>query len=189
MGLMRTDGTWTSRAPAPRGRWLAVGALGVTALLGAACSSNSASPTTTTTAASTTAPASTGATVSIAHVGSLGPILVDSSGMTLYRYTPDGTGSPTCTGACATAWPPLTVTSGTGHVTGGSGIATGELATAQGANGTLQVTYKGMPLYRYSGDSKSGDATGQGIGGVWFVIPVATTAVATTTTVRASSGY
>jgi len=98
-----------------------------------------------------------------------GTVLTNDAGMTLYRYTPDGTGTPMCTGGCASLWPPVTVPSGTAHVAGGSGI--GNLGTVARSDGTLQVTYKGMPLYRYTGDSKAGDANGQGIAGIWFVIP------------------
>ncbi len=71
-----------------------------------------------------------------------------------------------CTGGCATTWPPLTVTSA-GSVTGGTGV-TGRIGTMTRADGTLQVTYNGAPLYFYSGDAAAGDAHGQGIGGVWF---------------------
>ncbi len=130
------------------------------------------------------------ATVSVTRVGTVGSVLVDASGMTVYRYTPDGTGSPTCTGSCATAWPPVTVPAGTAHVAGGSGIATGSLGTVARSDGTLQVTYKGMPLYRYSGDTQAGQANGQGAGGIWYVITVTSTPAApTTTAARPASGY
>jgi len=156
----------------PRGsRWLALAAIGAFGLVAAACSSGSS---TSTTAAGSGSPAPTSGTPAMAAVvlsgsTSHGTVLTNDAGMTLYRYTPDGTGTPMCTGGCASLWPPVTVPSGTAHVAGGSGI--GNLGTVARSDGTLQVTYKGMPLYRYTGDSKAGDANGQGIAGIWFVIP------------------
>ncbi len=171
-------------------RWLVGGALGAVVLLAAACGSSVA--TTTTIAAKSTA-----STVAATSRGSLGVILIDKSGRTLYRYSPDGTGKPTCTGGCAAAWPPLTVPTGTVHVTGAAGVSSADPGTVALPTGSLQVTFRGMPLYRFSGDAKPGDTNGQGTGGTWFVVPVAmvaplptppaTTGVATTTTPPPSS--
>ena len=124
-------------------------------------------------------------------MGSVGAVLVNSAGMTLYRYSPDGTGKPMCTGACATIWPALTVPAGTVHVTGGSGLTAADLGTTTRSDGTLQVTYKGMPLYTYSNDTKAGDAAGQGVGGIWFVITSGSSArpSAPTTTKASTGGY
>jgi predicted lipoprotein with Yx(FWY)xxD motif len=114
--------------------------------------------------------------------------------MTLYRYTPDGTGTPMCTGGCASLWPPITVPAGTTHVVG-TGVSAANLGTVARSDGSLQVTYKGMPLYRYTGDSKAGDANGQGVAGIWFVIPAsagstsAGAATTTPTTAKSSGGY
>lgn len=91
-------------------------------------------------------------------------ILDNSQGRTLYYRTTDTTSASTCTGGCASAWPPLLTT--------GSPVAAaslpGRLNSLRDANGT-QVTYNGHLLYTYSGDSKPGDTNGEGIGGVWFV--------------------
>jgi predicted lipoprotein with Yx(FWY)xxD motif len=138
----------------------------------------------------TTAAKSTTSSVAATSRGSLGVILIDRSGRTLYRYSADGTGKPTCTGGCAAAWPPLTVPAGTVHVTGTAGVSSADLGTVALPGGALQVTFRGMPLYRFSGDAKAGDTNGQGTGGTWFVVPVAmvappatsTTGLATTTT-------
>jgi predicted lipoprotein with Yx(FWY)xxD motif len=75
--------------------------------------------------------------------------------------------SSSCTGSCAANWPPLTVKSGT-KVVGGTGVK-GTFATITRADGTHQVTYRGKPLYYFSGDGSAGDTNGQGIGGVWYV--------------------
>ena len=182
--------------PSSRSRWLAAGALGLLVLVAAACSSGSASSSTTTTKGrSSTAATSASVTVTRAQVGTLGRVLVSSSGMTLYRYSPDGTGKSTCTGACASIWPPLTVPAGTTPA-GGGGLATGQLGTITRDDGTIQVTYKGMPLYTFTGDKQAGQAAGQNVGGTWFVItttsgspPPASGGTTSTTKAGGSGGY
>jgi predicted lipoprotein with Yx(FWY)xxD motif len=109
---------------------------------------------------------STKPTVAVAKVGSFGAVLVDSKGRTLYTFTNGGQPVP-CSGACATAWPPLVVKSGS-VPTSGRGVTA--LGTTDGGR---QVTQGGLPLYRYAGDAKAGQANGDGIdsfGGVWHVV-------------------
>ena len=98
---------------------------------------------------------------------SLGSVLVDGTGMTLYLFAKDtaGSGKSACAGACATNWPPLTVTGVPAKPTG----ATGTLATITRDDGSVQLTYNGMPLYRYAADKAAGDTKGDGVGGVWSV--------------------
>lgn len=92
-------------------------------------------------------------------VGSNGTILVAGSNrMTLYTFSNDSPGVSTCKGGCATIWPPLTAPAGQAP-TGGAGV-TGTLATITRDDGSLQVTYKGMPLYFFHNDSKPGDTNG-----------------------------
>jgi predicted lipoprotein with Yx(FWY)xxD motif len=106
--------------------------------------------------------ATSGTTVAAATNANLGKtILVDAGGKTLYTYDKDTAGTSACTGACATAWPPLPVASGS-TPKAGSGV-TGALATITRADGTKQVTYKGAPLYTYQQDAKAGDASGDGV--------------------------
>ncbi len=154
----------------------------------AACGDDSETATTASTEpAITTAVPTTvaNATVQTASDPKLGPILVGSNGITLYRFTKDTSGTSMCVDACATKWPPLVEASGT--PTAGAGVP-GTLATTTRADGTKQVTYDGMPLYRFSGDAKPGDTTGQGVGGVWFVAtPMATSASASTTSATAKA--
>jgi predicted lipoprotein with Yx(FWY)xxD motif len=99
---------------------------------------------------------------------SLGPIVVDDSGHTLYRYDKDtpGSGMSACNGACATAWPPAIVT---GQPSAGAGVA-GTIGTITRADGSQQVTLDGHPLYRFAGDQSTGDTTGDGFGGIWHVV-------------------
>jgi predicted lipoprotein with Yx(FWY)xxD motif len=182
------------RRPATGSRWLVTGALGVIALVAAACSSGASSSSTTAGSSGPTTTGSSGsASVVLTGSTSHGTVLTNSAGMTVYRYTPDGTGTPMCTGSCATTWPPVTVPSGTTHVAGGTGVTAANLGTVSRSDGTLQVTYKGMPLYHFTGDSKAGDANGQGIAGIWFVIPASASSspppAATPTTSKPSGGY
>jgi predicted lipoprotein with Yx(FWY)xxD motif len=110
------------------------------------------------------------ATVGVASDGSLGRILVDSQGRTLYLFKRDSEAKSSCFGQCAVAWPPLR----NAHTPlGGAGLAPANIGTMPRSDGTRQVTYKGHPLYLYQGDREPGDANGQGIsafGGRWFVL-------------------
>lgn len=127
-----------------------------------------ATPTTAATVAPSPSPATTSQapTVSTAQNATLGTILVDSSGMTLYIFKNDSPGQSTCTDTCAQRWPPLTVSSGT-QPTAATGIPD-TLGTITRSDGTTQVTYNGMPLYHYAGDTKPGDTNGQGLLNLWF---------------------
>src|SRR4051794_39852173 len=81
---------------------------------------------------------------------SLGNILVDSQGRTLYLFKKDTGSTSTCTGACAAAWPPLAAS---GRPTVGSGASASKVGTTKRSDGKLQVTYSGHPLYRFMGDN------------------------------------
>ncbi len=102
-------------------------------------------------------------TVGSANSGTLGSYLVGPNGLALYTHTGDTATSSTCTGQCAVAWPPLTVGAGM-QATAGAGV-TGPLATLTRADGTVQVTYMGLPLYYWKGDVQAGDTTGEGVNG------------------------
>jgi predicted lipoprotein with Yx(FWY)xxD motif len=135
------------------------------ALISAACSASGASPATS--AAPVTqgsAPAGAGAvSIGTGSTASLGTVLTGANGMTLYAHAGDSSSASTCTGGCATAWPPLTVSSGAQAIAG-PGV-TGQLGTLMRSDGTTQVTYDGMPLYYWQNDAKAGDATGEGVNG------------------------
>jgi predicted lipoprotein with Yx(FWY)xxD motif len=98
----------------------------------------------------------------------LGAHITGEDGRTLYLRTSDPAGGSSCTGNCATTWPPFTLDTGE-TVTAGTGV-TGALTTFARSDGSTQVLIDGHALYYYSGDSAAGDTTGQGIGGVWFVV-------------------
>ena len=99
-----------------------------------------------------------------------GNILVDGHGRTLYDFVADKTTASTCYGACASLWPPLTVS---GTPTAGSQIRASLLGTTKRTDGTTEVTYNGHPLYYFVSDTKPGDTTGQDInqfGAPWYVL-------------------
>ena len=143
----------------------------------------------------TTSPAGSGrsgvATVTAAS-STLGMVLADGSGRTLYLFEKDQPNQSACSGACVAAWP-VDQSSGTPKV--GSGAKASLLGTIRRGGGTTQVTYNHHPLYYYSGDSRSGQHNGQGLnafGAAWFMVAPAGAAVsggATATTAANGSGY
>jgi predicted lipoprotein with Yx(FWY)xxD motif len=112
--------------------------------------------------------AGSGGTLSTKSIQGVGTVLVNSTGLTLYHLSTESGGSIQCTGQCASVWPPFLESGGT--VPTESGGASGALGTVTRPDGKMQITYNGMPLYRYSGDSQPGQANGQGIQGVWFAV-------------------
>jgi predicted lipoprotein with Yx(FWY)xxD motif len=165
---------------------IAMGAAGI-GLVVAACSSSSSttssgpatsSPAAASTATQASSPAATGlasgaATVSLATISGIpGNALVGSDGRTLYLFEADTNGTSACTGACAAAWPPDTVT---GAPQAGSGVSQALLGTITRPDGTMQLTYNGHPLYYFTADAAGGIARGQGVkafGAEWYVVGV-----------------
>ena len=118
--------------------------------------------------ASPEATSSRTATVKVAQ-RSVGKILVDSKGRTLYLFRKDSRNKSACFDLCADDWPPLRVS---GKPTAGKGVRKGLLATIK-RGGKRQVTYNGHPLYRFVGDASAGDVNGQGFnafGARWYVV-------------------
>ncbi|GAA3874591.1 COG4315 family predicted lipoprotein [Tessaracoccus defluvii] len=99
---------------------------------------------------------------------SLGSILVDGAGMTLYLFTKDAPGSSACEGQCLINWPPLV-----GEPAAGDGVDASLLGSFQRSDGTTQATYNGWPLYYWKNDAAPGDVTGQNVPDVWFVLDAA----------------
>ncbi|MGZ8646821.1 MAG: COG4315 family predicted lipoprotein [Actinomycetota bacterium] len=134
---------------------------------GASGSTGAGSPTGTTAPPASESPASGGGTEVESQDSSLGTILVDSKGSTLYVFMNDTGDTSTCTGDCAASWPALIAN---GEVKGGGAVDASLLSTSARDDGTMQVTYNGHPLYHFSGDAAAGDTNGQGVGGIWFVV-------------------
>ncbi len=96
-----------------------------------------------------------------------GKILTDGNGRTLYVFAQDTKDTPTCYDACATRWPPFQTQGKTDAM---NGLDATSIGSAKRKDGTMQVTYKGSPLYYWNADTKPGDTLGQGIGGIWWVV-------------------
>jgi predicted lipoprotein with Yx(FWY)xxD motif len=121
--------------------------------------------------------AAVGTTLTVRQT-SLGPILTDSRGFTLYAFEADKGTTSACSGACATAWPPVTTTNANVAVTGGASKSLVGETTRQG--GARQLTYAGHPLYLFQGDHSAGSTSGQGLeafGARWDVLTPAGTEV------------
>ena len=102
--------------------------------------------------------------------GGLGRYLVDAQGRTLYVFEKDTGTMSTCSGACASVWPPATTQ---GKPKAGANVSAGLLGTTKRSDGQSQITYNGHPLYRYVGDHAAGDTNGQDLdqfGGAWYVV-------------------
>jgi predicted lipoprotein with Yx(FWY)xxD motif len=147
------------------GMIVVVASVGLFALAG--CSGTSGGSPGATTGASS--PPSASASTDLATASSsLGKVVVDGKGMTVYVFDKDtaNSGTSACAAGCAAMWPAVTTTSAKPTVTG----VTGTVATITGASGGKQVTLNGLPLYTYAGDSAAGDVKGQGIGKIWWVV-------------------
>jgi predicted lipoprotein with Yx(FWY)xxD motif len=131
--------------------------------------------------------AATSSSTISAKSGPLGKILVNSKGQTLYLFQADKTKKSTCTGSCAHAWPPATVSR---QPTAANGVKKNLLSTTTRSNGSKQVTYNGHPLYTFSGDKKAGQTHGQGLnafGAKWYVM--GTNGKQITKTASSAGGY
>jgi predicted lipoprotein with Yx(FWY)xxD motif len=94
-------------------------------------------------------------------------VLTNAKGFTVYSFAPDTPTTSRCNGQCTKFWPPVK-----GPVTAGPGVP-GTLGTINRANGTVQATYDGHPLYTYIADTAPGQAKGNGLilsGGVWHEV-------------------
>ena len=152
-------------------RWLAPAGVAAVALLAAACGSSSPSGSGSASSASPAAAGSasavaSGAMLTSAKVGDAS-VLTNAKGFTLYWFVPDTSTASKCNGACAKFWPPVK-----GPAAAGSGV-TGKLTVIKRSDGSRQAAYNGHPLYTYVGDTKPGEAKGNGLnlsGGVWHEV-------------------
>ena len=137
---------------------------------------------------SQSAPASSVTKLATADVGNLGKIVVDGSGRTLYVFDKD-TADPSksnCDGDCAAKWPPVVAGSGTPQL---DGVDASLVGTVTRTDGTKQVTLAGMPLYLFASDSEAGEADGQAVGGVWWVVGADGKKITTQASGSGSDGY
>jgi predicted lipoprotein with Yx(FWY)xxD motif len=168
---------------------LAGASLGAAALLAAAGgiaapASASAARSTLVTAHSSPGSGTSSTEVKTHKIGNV-TVITNSKGFTLYSFAPDTSTKSNCNGSCAAIWPPLK-----GPATAGPGV-TGKLSTIKRSDGSTQATYNGHPLYTYTGDTKPGQATGNGLnisGGVWHEVPASGKPAPAASTSHSSSG-
>lgn len=114
-------------------------------------------------------PGTSSGTVTV-HTSSYGRILFDGRGFVLYTFSHDPRAHSSCSGACATAWPPFLVKR---TPSAGPDAKASLLGSVRRADGAIQVTYAGRPLYYYVGDRKAGQILCQSVsefGGLWLVV-------------------
>jgi predicted lipoprotein with Yx(FWY)xxD motif len=106
-------------------------------------------------------------TVDVANNPTLGQILVNGQGITLYMFKNDTANTTNCTGECLTLWAPLITT---GTPVAGAGVNASLLGVATQSNGVKIVTYNNMPLYTKLTDTQPDQITGQAFKDLWYTV-------------------
>jgi predicted lipoprotein with Yx(FWY)xxD motif len=120
--------------------------------------------------AATALPATSGPAMVKIRSTKLGRVLVAANGHTLYLFAKDKNGKSSCSGVCAAEWPPL-ITRGKPKATAGAKAS--KLGTTRRADGRMQVTYAGHPVYTFAQDARAGSTSGEGVnafGARWFAL-------------------
>jgi len=156
-----------------RNRWLAASVLAAAAVVGLAACGGSSSSSTPPVAKTSSPPTASAASTSATGIKTMSidgrTVLTNSGGFVLYWFAPDTSTQSMCNGSCATYWPPLI---GTPSLASGVTLA-GKLGTIKRANGQLQATYDGHPLYLFKSDTAAGEWTGNDLdasGGLWWMM-------------------
>lgn len=158
-----------------------------TILLASACGGSTVSPG----AGSSSPSATTSGGVLGVTTTSLGSVLVDSKGLTVYLLTADTPGHSSCSAQCLQVWPLVAAPSGNA-VSSVQGIGAA-LSVTKATSGASMLTAGGWPLYTFAKDKAPGDVTGQGVktfGGTWYAVSPSGSAVtgATTSAPATTSG-
>lgn len=163
-----------------RNRWLAASVLAAAAVVGlAACGSGSSSSTpSSSTTSNPPATSNTGTSTSSSSASATGlklttisghKVLTTAQGFVVYWFAKDTPTTSNCNGSCATFWPPLT-----GTPTAAAGVTlSGKLGTVNRADGAVQATYDGHPLYLFKQDTSAGMDSGNALnasGGLWWAM-------------------
>ena len=172
------------KAPNPLRMLLAVLAVAAAAAVLAACSSSGTSSASGSGSTSTSSPVATtgGSSLKTATIGGA-TVLTTAQGFTLYSFAPDTATKSNCNGTCAQNWPPVK-----GPATA-SGVS-GTFSTIKRADGSVQATFDGHPLYAFVGDTAPGQNKGNGLnaaGGLWH--EAVTSGTASTTAGTSGGGY
>ncbi|WP_344852204.1 hypothetical protein [Pedobacter jeongneungensis] len=112
-----------------------------------------------------TTPVNNNKGIQLATDAKFGSVLTDKDGKTLYFFSSDAAGIPTCTGGCETTWPLYYSADASTDLN----LNKAEVGEVTRADGRKQSTYRGYPLYYFAGDAAKGDVKGDGVGGIWFV--------------------
>jgi predicted lipoprotein with Yx(FWY)xxD motif len=161
---------------------LALLAVAAAAVVLAACSSSATSSSSGGSSSSSSAAATAGS-LKTATIGGV-TVLTNASGFTLYSFAPDTPTKSNCNGTCAQNWPPVA-----GAVTA-AGV-TGTFGTIKRADGSVQATFDGHPLYAFAGDTAPGQNKGNGLnvaGGLWHEITTSGTAPAGSSSAGSGGG-
>jgi len=103
--------------------------------------------------------------IQLATDAKFGSVLTDKDGKSLYFFSSDAAGAPTCIGGCETTWPLYYSADASTDLN----LNKTEVGEVTRADGRKQSTYRGYPLYYFSGDAAKGEIKGDGVGGIWFV--------------------
>lgn len=91
------------------------------------------------------------------------PVMADSAHLTVYTFDRDLPNESNCYNGCAKKWPPVI---GIENETQQENFG-----VIKRNDGLIQLTYKNQPIYYFADDKVESDALGDGLGGVWHVIP------------------
>jgi predicted lipoprotein with Yx(FWY)xxD motif len=135
---------------------------------------------------SSTSQAGGTAKLATAEISGLGKIVVDGNGKTVYVFDKDTSGKSNCEGDCLAKWPAVAAGEGTPQL---DGVDASLVSTVTRSDGSKQLALGGLPLYLFASDSKAGEAKGQAVGGVWWVVGADGKKITTQPSDNGNSGY
>ncbi len=146
-----------------------------------ACGDDSDTP-----AGGSTGSASSGSKLATKDVSGLGKVVVDGNGRTVYVFDKDTSGKSNCEGDCLAKWPVVPAGEGTPQL---DGIDASLVGTVTRSDGSKQLSIGGLPIYLFAQDTKAGEAKGQAVGGVWWVVGEDGKKITTQPSDNGNSGY
>jgi predicted lipoprotein with Yx(FWY)xxD motif len=171
-------------------RLLGVALVAVLGLVAAGCGGGSSSSSMPKSGVAGAEHSTSSVAVTTRKISGLGVVLVNAKGRTLYAFMKDAQKHVTCTGSCASFWPPLKWTRKSKPKAGGT-AKTALLGSDKNPSGGRVVTYNKWPLYTFSLDSAAGQAKGEAKnlnGGKWYVISAKGTLVKHTSSGGTTTG-
>ncbi|TCO44301.1 putative lipoprotein with Yx(FWY)xxD motif [Kribbella antiqua] len=126
------------------------------------------------------------AKLATAEISGLGKVVVDGNGKTVYVFDKDTSGKSNCEGDCLAKWPAVAAGEGTPQL---DGVDASLVSTVTRSDGSKQLALGGLPLYLFASDTKAGEAKGQAVGGVWWVVGADGKKITTQPSGNGNSGY